>query len=300
MKNEEIHPAEDEKPIEPEIVEEAMTVRPPRAATTIAQLAEREDGLLIVERAVQTVTTLRRASIMMTNPDDWTLYRSPEGRITAYLESLAAWNLRPLWGVSTVRAEKPYQITHEDGTFVWCIDGDGYCARTDVDILNVTAACYSNEDFLIHRKLHPVKLEIEMKRTARQRLEGIFVREGAGLKRIPTEELDDVWKGTWKRSALCPKGRGFGSADERIGGASKSGIDPADIPNCPACAKSGITVKLLFRPGKGDRESFLGCPNYSKHPNDKVIIPLSTLKEEIQKRQPPPQPPLAREPGDEE
>lgn len=301
MKTEDVRlDPDDEKPIEPELVEEPKSVsRAGRAGDTITALSEREDAVQIIERAVQAVNTLRRASIAMTNPDDWTLYRSPEGRITGYLESLAAWNLRPLWGVSTQQVGEHYQVKHEDGVFAWCIEGDGYCKRTDIEIMGVVGVCYSNEDFLIHRKLHPVKLEIEMKRTARQRMEGIFVREGAGLKRVPAEELDDVWKSSsWKRSALCPKGRGFGTADERAGAAGKSGIDPADIPNCPACSKNGIQVKLVFRPGKDNREGFFGCPGWEKHKDNKVIIPLSKLTADIEARNTKQQ--ATREPGDEQ
>lgn len=229
------------QPIEPQIIEPQRAVARPPQPTTINDLAQREDGLAVIERAVQALTSLRRASIALTAPHDWTLYRAEDklsgiDRVTGYLESLACWNIRGLWGVSTVDLDKPYKIEHETGAFAWAIEGGGYCSRTDVIIDQVIGICYSDEDFLINRKLGPLKFEEQMKITARQRLEGILVREASGLKRVPIEELDDVWKGTWKSSRMCPKGRGFGSVAERQGAAVQQSEIPIELqPRCEQC-----------------------------------------------------------------
>ena len=280
--------ADEEKVHEVEVVEEPVAVQRGSAslASGLSELATREDAVALIERAAQSLISLRRASIAATNPHDWTLYKADD-RVTGYLESLACWNLRPLWGVDTIEPTEPYKIEHEDGTFAWAIDGSGYCNTTKTSISKVTGICYSNEDFLIHRKLPPIKLEPQMKLTARQRLEGILVREAGGLKRVPIEELDDVWKGTWKRSGLCPHGRGFGTADQRAGGAAAHGIDQADIPECDVCR-----IQLVWRPGKDGKEGFFGCRNWDKHKETKVIVSLSQAKKIAETKH-------KREPGEE-
>ena len=223
------------QPVEAELITEETSISRPLTPIAASELAGREDGLVIVERKAQILTSLRRASIASTTPHDGTLYKA-EARITGYLESLACWNLRPLWGVDTVNPGEPYKIEHEDGTFAWAIEAEGYCNVTNTAISRAMGICYSNEDFLVSRKLPPIKLEPEMQRTARQRLEGILVREAGGLKRVPVQELDDVWRGTWKNTSMSPKGRGFGSGAERQGAQVKqSDIETQYQPKCDNC-----------------------------------------------------------------
>ncbi len=111
---------------------------------------------------------------------------------------------------------------------------------------------------------------------ARANLDGNATRKLTGLEGVSTEELDECWHGTWKKTTLCNKGRGFGSSDERVGGAAAHGIAADDIPLCPACK-----IKLTFRPGKGDRGAFWGCRQYKNHPGEKVIVPHDKLVEEL-------------------
>ena len=282
-------------PIDPEVVEEPKALARPRTPSTVNDLAQREDGIVVVERAVQILTSLRRASIAMTHPHDWTLYRAEDKlsgteRIAAYLESQACWNIRGLWGVDTVDPGKPYKIEHDNGSFAWAIEGSGYCKRTDVVIDPVIGICYSDEDFLVKRNLGPLKLEEQMKITARQRLEGILVRESGGLKRVPVEELDDVWKGTWKSTKMCPKGKGFGSSAERHGAqVQQSEIETAYQPKCEVC---NVTMKFIpagkTQQGKG-YSAFWACPSKehkSTLRHEQAIAEAKRMKAETQQRQP--------------
>ena len=113
-----------------------------------------------------------------------------------------------------------------------------------------------------------------MKLTARQRLEGILVREAGGLKRVPVEELDDVWKGTWKTSKMCPHGRGFGTQAERQGAQVRQADDlqPGEEPLCEPCDDAGKIQKMKFVPaGTSSRTgkaygAFWSCSANKEHP----------------------------------
>jgi len=62
------------------------------------------------------------------------------------------------------------------------------------------------------------------------------------------------------------RGRGFGTRDERVGGRSEKAPD-VDPPICPHCKTTGV-----YRPAKGNRAAFYGCPNYTKHESQKFYV----------------------------
>ena len=54
---------------------------------------------------------------------------------------------------------------------------------------------------------------------------------------------------------------------------SKESAPAVEAPTCPHCAAvDGKPVRLLYRPAKGTRAAFYGCPNFEKHPNQRVIV----------------------------
>jgi hypothetical protein len=111
-----------------------------------------------------------------------------------------------------------------------------------------------------------VELELAVRKAARANLDGNITRELAGLKSVPLADLIEAWTGTKKSIDGCRRGRGFGTRDERVGGRSEKAPN-LDPPICPHCNTRG-----LYRPAKGDRGAFYGCPNYAKHPDKKFIV----------------------------
>ena len=225
--------------IEPEIVEEvalSKTVLP----FTMADLAAREDGAAILDRGIQNYITLRRASIALTEPQDWTLYRIDEGRVRGYLENVGVERVWAMWGPEQYDLTKPVRIDDaESGHFSISITGSCLFKRTGHSVEQITATRYSHEEFIVKRNLPRLQLEPEVARSARSSLNGKHGRVLMGLNAVPTQELDDVWEKAgmkWKSTKLCNLGRGFGSKAERAGAAvQQSEIDPQYQPKCDTC-----------------------------------------------------------------
>lgn len=290
---------ETKDPIEPEVVEESRDLVRPSVPTTINELASHERGVQIIEQRLVIFNTMRVASIQLSMPNDWTLFKTEDGRISGYLGDQGCDRIKKLWGISVTpgKMERIDDLEHP-GEFAYRITGDGTCGLTGEAVFDMEGVRYSTERYALE-KPEGIQRSVAVQKAARANLDGGICRELAGLKSVPSEELDSAWKAskeTWKKTELCNKGRGFGSAVQRAGGAAAHGIDGADIPNCEACenSKPSVLVKLVFRTGKDDREGFFGCPNWEKHKDKKVIIPLSKLKTQIEERNK-----QSRQPGEE-
>ncbi len=248
-------------------------------SATIEELAQSEEGVVKLDRGLGMMRTLRNASIAFTFPHDWVLFKADD-RITGYLQDSGCQRIKDLWGIEIydlgewIKTEDP--DTHE---FSWTISGSGLSKRTGQVVVGISGTRYSYEDFIVHRKLKKLQIDTEVKKAARANLDGSIVRELAGVKSVPAEELDSVWSTAgmgYKTTKLSPKGRGFGTANERAGGDSdrNGGVAPQDIPFCSFCEPP---ERLVFRKEKG----FWGCRNYEKHPNDKMIIQHADLLKKI-------------------
>ena len=69
------------KPVDAEVVdaEPKHLIRHPGAPTNLNELAGRKgEAVEIIEARVQVVETLRRASIRLTSPADWLLFKAPD------------------------------------------------------------------------------------------------------------------------------------------------------------------------------------------------------------------------------
>jgi hypothetical protein len=270
------------KRVEAEVVPPDTSIATTQAAT-VEQLAQTEEGLVVLERGIEIMKVLRAASIALTYPHDWVLFKADD-RITGYCQDAGCQRFSDIWGIEIynlgewLRAEDP-----DDKTFSWTITGDGMSKRTGQIVTGISGTRYSYEDFITKRRLPRLQVETEVKKAARANLHGSIVRELAGMKSVPMEELDNIWKvagmGEYKTTKLSPKGRGFGTADERAGGSSdkNGGVDVQDIPFCSFCEPP---ERLVFRPEK----KFWGCRNYKKHESDKMIIQHDVLLKQIADR----------------
>lgn len=261
------------RPVNGEIVGPDTAIARTQAAT-IEELSQTEEGKVIVARGIEMMKILRSASIAFTYPHDWVLFKADD-RITGFCQDAGCQRFADIWGIEIYNLGE-WMRTEDPDTkeFSWTITGDGVSKRTGLTVTGIAGTRYSYEEFITRRKLPRLQIETEVKKAARANLHGSIVRELAGLKSVPVEELDQVWSvagmGAYKTSKLCPKGRGFGTGNERAGGTSaekNGGIAPTDIPFCSFCEPP---ERLVFRE-KGN-PPFWGCRNWEKHKNDKMVI----------------------------
>ncbi len=126
--------------------------------------------------------------------------------------------------------------------------------------------------------------------------EGNAVRALAGLKNVAIEFIEEVWKGTGKSIALCPKGRGFGSKFDRAGGQSQDQT-PKDVPS-PVCETCNKTMKFVAGGMSGGKkyDPFWACPDKKRVDgkwNEHSSINDAQYRQELAKKQP-------RQPGEDD
>jgi hypothetical protein len=237
-------------------------------ASTVDALAQTEEGVDIVARGITIMKMLRAASIALTHPQDWVLFKA-EDRITGYCQDAGCQRFSDLWGIEIFnlgqweRAEDP-----ETKDFSYSITADGLAKRTGQTVVGITGVRYSTEDFITKRRLGRLQIDAEVRKAARANLHGSIVRELAGMKQVPEEELNQVWAQAGmpgKTSAKCNRGRGFGTAAERHGAQVQQSDDikPGEEPFCQQCDPP---TKMKFIPGGVSKDSgrpydaFWGCP----------------------------------------
>jgi hypothetical protein len=247
---------------------EGLDVRRPDIPVTINDLAAlKGEAVAVVDARVQVLETLRKSSIRATGAEDWLLFRAPAeqgGQVVGYLQDCGAERVRPIWGIEVFNVSKPEKIAGADpSSFTYLISGDGRCSITHQAIEQIEGGRSSGEDFC--RGKTGAELELLVRKAARANLDGRITRELAGMKSVPLDEIRAAWVGTPKKVEACRLGRGFGTRDERLGGMSDKAPN-VEPPICPHCHAVG-----QYRPAKGDRGAFYGCPNYAKHPDKKFI-----------------------------
>lgn len=229
----------DETAAEGEILDDsepklALELRHPATPSSIDAIAALgTEGVKIIQARHQVMDTLRKASIMLTYPDDWLLFRTREGMVYAYLQDSGCDRVAPLWGIEVFGVcEKPERLAADDGSFVYIYTGNGRCSLTGQVVESMEGMRSSNDD--IAKNAIGVMKEYIVRKSARANLDGSVLRELAGLKRVPLEELkaaapDRKWE---ERAA---KGRGYGSGGQRQ--AEREGeIDlTSPVPPCPKC-----------------------------------------------------------------
>jgi hypothetical protein len=246
-------------------------IRHPGIPTTVDALAARGSGqaIEILEARIAVLETARKRGIRLTSPEDWLLFRRDDGRITGYLQDAGCERLRDITGIEVFDVGEPVRVPAPDGrSFMYLIRGSGRSKLTGQVVEAMEGGRESTDDFCKDKR--GAQLELAVRKAARANLDGSIVRELAGLKAVPLEELQAAWQGTTKNSEHCPKGRGFGTQDERLG-ATRHGAPDVEPPTCPHCEPKN-SVKLKFRPANDKRAAFYGCPNWEKHPKQKVII----------------------------
>lgn len=246
-----------------------LDLRRPDVPITIADLAARKaEGIEIIEARGVVLATARKIGLRLTSPPDWVLFKAPEehgGQIVGYLQDAGADRVRDVTGIEIFDVSTPEKVVGaQPGEFHYIVRGSGRCKLTGQIVETMEGGRSSTDDFA--RGKAGVELELLIRKAARANLDGNIVRELAGMKAVPVEDLESAWSGTHKKIDQCRLGRGFGTRDERLGARSEKGPD-IDPPICPHCKTPGV-----YRPAKGTRAPFYGCPNYTKHPDQKFIV----------------------------
>lgn len=224
-----------------EIVTEALDLRHPAAPATLEQISALGDaGIEIVRARSLVLQTLRTASIMATNPEDWLLFqafdrRDGSERTVAYLQDAGCDRVASLWGIEIFDISKPEKIMANDGagSFMYLVTGSGRCSITGQNVEQMEGGRSSLDDFC--KGETGTALELKVRKAARANLDGNIVRELTGLKSVPLDQLKAGWQGLkdWNR---CVKGRGFGSGSAAQGAGTAAPVDmSAPVPNCPVC-----------------------------------------------------------------
>jgi len=257
----------------------SLELRRPDVPTTLGELATlKGEALEIIETRATILHTLRVAAIRATHPEDWLLFKSPEeqgGQIVAYLQDCGCDRVRDLFGIEVFEITPPQRIAGtEAGSFHYVITGSGRCKFTRQAVESMEGGRSSTDDFC-KDKTGP-DLELAVRKAARANLDGNITRELAGMKSVPVQELSRAWEGSAKKVEACRHGRGFGSRAERLGAAAE-GVPDVQPPVCPHCKTTGA-----YRAAKGTRGAFYGCPNYTKHPQQKWIVPADAWVKEQQ------------------
>jgi hypothetical protein len=258
---------------------DAITLRRPDVPTTLSELAAlKGEAVEVIEARAQVLATLRTAAIRATSPEDWLLFKAPDdqgGQIVGYLQDCGGDRVRDLYGIEIFGISKPEKVNGTDPqTFHYLISGSGRCKLTRQVVEEMEGGRSSTDDFAKDKT--GIELELLVRKAARANLDGNITRELAGMKSVPIDDLKAAWTGTTKLVERCRLGRGFGSRDERLGARSEK-VPDVDPPVCPHCGAKGV-----YRPAKGNRGAFYGCPNYGKHQDKKFIVDAAKWQAQAQ------------------
>jgi len=232
--------------------------------------AYRENAIAQIETRAVILNTVVVSLLRATFPSDYVATRAPDGQVTLYLQGKGCARVRKHLGISIRNPRIERVETGDPDLFYYLSTVDGWCRFTREKIRDVEAGSATTDE--VCKGVAGVARELLMRKTARTRADGRATRILAGIDGLPAEYLDEVvWKDTSRRSAQCPKGKGFGSRDERLGAAPANAPD-VEPPVCPHCKAKGV-----YRPARTDqqgklRAAFYGCPNYSKHKDQKFIV----------------------------
>ena len=258
---------ESENPvIDPEVIHEETAIARNSMPLTVAELATIPDdrGLQIIQARYEIIDMLQRRSIALTYPQDWVLFKSQEGVITAFLQESGCRRICHIWEIEIDPKDEWEKIKDDEtGDYAYKCFGNGFCSFAKMTVKNVEGVRYSNEKYC--KDLPKLQQEVRVKQAAKANRDGNIIRNLTGLKSVAFEMLEDVWKGTGKTTDKCSLGKGYGSRDERRG-AEVHDQAPKDAtpPICDICGKN---MKYL---AATDRyKAFWSCPDKKKGPDGK-------------------------------
>lgn len=224
-----------ELPDEKEIEAENRMATRVSGAISINRLAMLEPQVVqqVIQNRIKALENTRMAAIRATHPQDWVLNRTREGKMTGLLKKSGCVNVRKYYGISTIRIRPDDVVIKHDseGGITAEIWGDGVCALTGEEIVNVRGARSQGEQFTGRRPEDGHSKTVAMsdlKEAARTNLENKITRILSGMTSIPEYELRAAWAGTNKTVDDCGKGHGFGKGKDREQAQTGSGSQGTD------------------------------------------------------------------------
>lgn len=268
---------------EPQQPVDAVAVRSPAVPVTLTELAAlKGEAIDVVQARVQVLITLRKASLRLTNPEDWLLFKAPAGQITGYLQDAGCERIRSLWGIEIYNVSKPERVAGADaGDFYYSITGDGRCGITRERVEAMEGFRASTDDAF--KDAIGLMKDARVRKAARANLDGGIVRELTGTKQVPLEELKAAWIGTGKDPDRCILGRGFGTQAARYGKTDEPNVPP---PICRNCKKPMVLRKTA-------RGQFYSCTDWKDHGKASYTVDLDAWLQQQPKPAPASEPPPA-------
>jgi hypothetical protein len=238
---------ETEQPIDPEVMNNSLELSKPSMPVTVDELAANNAGVDIVKRREEIVTVMRKASVSMTFPQDWLLFKADD-RETAFLQDSGCQRVMQLWGIEITPTGDFVTTTVDDekykGEYAITCYGDAYCHVTGLSMKGIEGTRYSFEDFVNPRMpMNPIMKKIRVQQASVANRNGNAVRKLTGLSNVAKEFLEEVWQGTGKSTKLCAQGKGYGSKAERMGAQVQQSEVPAGEE--PICVKCGSKMKFI-------------------------------------------------------
>lgn len=232
--------------IDPEVIKESTALETTRPAlpVTVEELANLPEGVGLekIQNRIKIVDALRRASIALTFPQDWLLFRTPDGAVTAFCQDSGCKRFWQIWGIEIQPTGEAERITDEKTEdFAYKVTGNGLCRATGLFVEGIEGVRYSTEDFC--KDLPDLKKEVRVKQAAIANRDGNIIRALAGMKSVSLELLEQVWAGSGKTVDKCSRGKGFGSKHDRAGVGTQSTSAPA--AEAPVCAGCNVTMSFI-------------------------------------------------------
>lgn len=239
--------------------------------STLTDLAVRKgEALEIIQARVQILATVRKAALRATNPEDWVMYRAPDGSEVGYLQDCGCDRVRDLFGIEIFNVSQPERISAGD-SFMYVLRGDGRCHLTKQTVEAIEGGRSSTDDFVSAERakaLTPAQIELTVRKAARANLDGNITRELSGLKSVPINELAEAWAGTGKDVKRCHAGRGYKDKTGKTYQVGDSvGIHAANAgdyssdppPPCPKCGGDTSFVRAGKTKTGRHYPAFWGC-----------------------------------------
>ena len=201
-------------------ITEATAARGVGESRTIASLV-----LGRVDEMAQELANLVRASIVMTNPQDWVVYTTRDGHKLAYLQDVGCQRVAPLWGISTRVTDT--EKTTEGDHFHCSVMVTGHCKQTGQDFDEIGSRSSSGGLFEMAWKKTDgdpqarVKLRFDVQKSAIANARGRAIRNATGLNLVPLDVLEGIF-GT-ERAKLC---RGVRHESGTKGGSGDMASEP--------------------------------------------------------------------------
>jgi hypothetical protein len=197
------------------------------APQTISVLAAKD-----VKKAAEAAAELQSASIRLTYPSDWIVFRAKDGQITGYLQDAGCQRVRPLWGISFAKFSPRTDLeesTTPDGHYLVDAYVEGLCALTGETLQEIghrdSGGLFGpawEEAWKAEDHLTLAKLRADVKKASIANAQGRIVRRASGLSQVPVDRLAHLL------GVKADSFRGVKFREGTRGGGSSSTSDASD------------------------------------------------------------------------